>query len=334
MREGKMKEQLWNDNWEYWETENDFDYSEFFEENWKFTIKRMVDKDYNHPSVIMYSLGNEIPECGENHGIELGTEMAEYLKKCDSTRYVTEAVNGVFAAGNHIGEILQDVLKGKKEENKLEEINDFMAKVQGNLNDIMKHEYIGDRLDRIFQGMDLAGYNYMASRYQLDKELYPNRPIVGTETYPPKITEEWDVIEKNDHVIGEFTWTGQDYIGETGIGVVRYGNPEGQKGENEYPNQLAYVGDRDITGMRRPMSYLRQIVFEKTLVPYVAMQNPAFYGEDQLKSPWVLSDACECWNWDGYEAKPIVVEVYSAADEVELFINGVSKGRKAKRLGR
>lgn len=310
-------------------SKNDFDSSEFFENDWKFTIKRMVDKDYNHPSVVMYSLGNEIPECGENHGIELGTEMAEYLKEYDSTRYVTEAVNGIFAAGNHIGDILKDVLNDKSVESKAEEINDFMAKVQGNLNDIMKHEYIGDRLDRAFQGMDLAGYNYMASRYQLDKELYPNRPIVATETYPPKIVEEWDVIERSDNVIGEFTWTGWDYIGETGIGIVRYGNPEGQKEENQYPNQLAYVGDRDITGVRRPMSYLRQIIFEKNLVPYIAVQNPEFYGMNQLKSPWVLSDACECWNWKGYEKKPIIVEVYSAAEEVELFVNGISKSKKA-----
>lgn len=309
-------------------SKNDFDYSEFFEDDWKFTIKGMVDKDYNHPSVIMYSLGNEIPECGENYGIELGTEMAEYLKEYDSTRYVTEAVNGIFAAGNHIGEILKDVLQDKSQESKAEEINDFMAKVQGNLNDIMKHEYIGDRLDRAFQGMDLAGYNYMASRYQLDKKLYSNRLIVATETYPPKIIEEWDVIEKCDNVIGEFTWTGWDYIGETGIGIVRYGSLEGQKRENEYPNQLAHVGDRDITGERKPMSYLRQIVFEKTLVPYVAVQNPTFYGIKQLKSPWALSDACECWNWEGYEGKPIIVEVYSSADEIELFVNGVSKGKK------
>ena len=310
-------------------SKNDFDYSMFFDEDWKFTIRSMVEKDFNHPCVILYSLGNEIPESGSDHGIELCHEMAAYTKQLDPTRYVTEAINGVFAAGqSNMDGILQDVMNDLNARNGAEEINDFMTVMQDHLGEIMCHPYISKRLELAATGLDLLGYNYMASRYEKDREQYPNRVIVGSETYPPAICREWDVIERCPNVIGEFTWTGWDYLGETGIGISKYA-PVKPMEEAQYPNQLAYCGDIDITGFRRPMSYLRQIVYEKRKTPYIAVQNPNHYGEAQVKTPWMLSDASRCWNWETCEKKPVVVEVYSAAEEVELWINGRSAGKKA-----
>ena len=86
--------------------------------------------------------------------------------------------------------------------------------MDGYLDEIVVHHAISNRLEKACAGVDIAGYNYMTARYEGDGENYPNRVIVGSETYPPEIARNWDLVEKLPHVIGDFTWTGWDYIGE------------------------------------------------------------------------------------------------------------------------
>ena len=96
------------------------------------------------------------------------------------------------------------------------------------------------------------------------------------------------------------------------------------------PAQLAYPGDFDITGFRRPASYYREAVFGLSMTPYIAVQNPTHYGEHLIKTPWVISDSTASWNWEGMEGKPAIVEVYTQGDEVELLLNGASLGKKQR----
>ena len=151
--------------------------------------------------------------------------------------------------------------------------------------------------------------------------------MVGSETYPPDIARNWALVEKLPSVIGDFTWTGWDYIGEAGVGIPAYHFGEGGFGA-QFPSQLAYCGDLDLTGYRRPLSYYREIVFGLRKEPYIAVQNPRHYGEKLIKTPWVMSDADETWDWPGMEGKPVVVEVYGPGEEAELILDGRSLGRK------
>src|SRR5690625_1215045 len=96
-----------------------------------------------------------------------------------------------------------------------------------------------------------------------------------------------------------------------------------------YPYYSAYCGDIDLIGHRRPASYYREIVFGLRKQPYIAVQRPKHYGKTPIATPWSWSDSISSWSWEGYEGKPIIVEVYSEAEEVELFINGSSVGRTA-----
>ena len=95
-----------------------------------------------------------------------------------------------------------------------------------------------------------------------------------------------------------------------------------------YPWRTANCGDFDLIGDRRPVSYWRQIVWGLRKEPYLAVQDPSHYGEKQSPTRWGWSDALRSWNYREYEGKPIVVEVYSDADEVELFVNGRSVGKQ------
>ena len=307
---------------------SNYDYGLVFEEWWHEDVEMMVRKDFNHPSVVLYSIGNEIPEIGTDGGSKTGHEISTLFHKLDPVRYTTAGINGVFAAGDAIPEIVADISADMQANGEISgNVNDFMTIMDTKMDQIVVHPAITKRLEKACATLDVAGYNYMTARYAFDKEMYPNRVIVGSETYPPEIARNWEEVEKYSHVIGDFTWTGWDYIGEAGVGIPAYQFGEGGFGA-KFPAQLAYCGDIDITGFRRPASYFRQIVFGLRKEPYLAVQNPYHYGEELIKTPWVLSDSISSWTYPGCEGKPVVVEVYAPGEEVELFVNGRSMGKK------
>ncbi|MBS4461345.1 DUF4982 domain-containing protein [Aerococcaceae bacterium zg-B36] len=300
----------------------DFDYSLVFEDYWRKDVLSMVQNDYNHPSVILYSIGNEIPEIATLEGSLLAKNIHDFIKQYDKTRPTLAGINGVFASGNQIPQITRDVVEQNKAEGQeiVGNVNDFMSIMESSMDKIVVHPAITKNLEWATAATDIAGYNYMSARYELDAQQYPNRVMVGSETYPPEIARNWKLVKQLPSVIGDFTWTGWDYIGEAGVGVPAYQFGEGGFGA-QFPCQLAYSGDIDITGTRRPLSYYREIVFGLRKEPYITVQKPEHYGKKLIKTPWVLSDAISSWNWNGFEAKPIIVEVYAPGDEVELYLN-------------
>lgn len=307
---------------------SNYDYGLYFQEWWEKDVTAMVRKDYNHPSVILYSVGNEIPEIGTDKGAQTCQEISDKIRSLDNTRYTLASINGVFAAGDAVDQIVADVAANLSAEDKIDgNVNDFMSLMDAHMDEIVVHDAISKRLEKACAGIDVAGYNYMTARYEKDGETYPNRVIVGSETYPPEIARNWDLVERLPHVIGDFTWTGWDYIGEAGVGIPAYKWGEGGFGAG-FPAQLAYPGDFDITGFRRPASYYREAVFGLSKKPYITVQNPTHYGEFLIKTPWVISDSTANWNWNGMEGKPAIVEVYAQGDEVELFLNETSLGKK------
>ena len=122
------------------------------------------------------------------------------------------------------------------------------------------------------------------------------------------------------------TWTGYDYIGESGCGIFYYDGRMGF-GEN-WPASLSYIGDIDLIGNRRSISYYREVVYGLRKKPCISVQRLNRYGETPSKTSWMFSDSLASWTWTGYEGKSAVIEIYSDAEEVELFLNGKSLGKK------
>jgi beta-galactosidase len=300
---------------------SEFDYSLSFPEWWERDIEAMVAKDYNHPSVILYSIGNEIPETGSPVGAAWGRKLAEKVRSLDGTRYVTNAVNGMLA-------VLTDLAAMKQA---AAGVNTLMAADPGDtMNAISSSELVTRRTAESFSVLDIAGVNYAESRYALDRELFPNRILLGTETFPTRIDGNWRLVRQHGHVIGDFTWTGWDYLGEVGLGRPQYLTPDSPRPSHTapYPYLLAGCGDIDITGHRRPASYYREIVFGLRARPYVAVQRPEHHGKTFAGGPWAWSDTIASWTWPGFEGAPVKVEVYSDADQVELLVNSRSLGRR------
>ncbi|MBR7833770.1 DUF4982 domain-containing protein [Actinospica durhamensis] len=321
-----------------------FDYSLDFPEWWERDIEAMVAKDRNHPSVLMYSIGNEIPEAGSPAGAAWGRRLAEKVRALDPTRYVTNAVNNMLAVIAELGSLragaeqAAEATEAKNgaenaSENGAEDgkgINTLMADAGDAMNAIAASELVTHRTAESYSVLDVAGMNYSDSRYELDRELFPNRVILGTETFPTRIGRYWPLVERHGHLLGDFTWAGWDYLGEAGLGRPQYADDETTRPTTAgpYPHLLADCGDIDITGERRPASYYREIVFGLRENPYIAVRRPHTYGKRFIGSPWAWHDAIASWTWPGSEGAPVTVEVYSAAEEVELLLNGRSLGRR------
>ncbi len=311
-----------------------FDYSFEFPQWWERDIEALVAKDINHPSVIFYSIGNEIPETGDRFGSLWGRRLAEKVRELDPTRIVTNGINGFVS-------VLDMVLEGRRRQAAAQQaapaegggVNTMMGAIGAMMNQIQASPPVTSRTEESFAVLDVAGMNYGVARYEIDRELFPQRVIVGTETWPGDIDANWALVTAHPHVLGDFTWTGFDYLGEAGIGVLRYKEANGDNRvtfATAFPGLTAFTGDLDITGFRRPVSYYRETVFGLRDEPYMAVHRPERYGQELIaQSPWAWSDIVSSWTWPGSEGTRTQVEVYSDGDEVELFLNGASLGRKS-----
>ena len=205
-----------------------------------------------------------------------------------------------------------------------------MQRLREALPRLLQSEEVAEKLDEPYSYLDVAGYNYSDARYDLDAARMPNRVIVGTETHNTNIAQNWPKVLALPHVIGDFTWTGWDYLGEVGLGRVEYGEDRGLL-MGDYPWLAAWCADLDIIGTRRALSYLREIVFGLRVEPHLSVRDPARHGvtpshEGLAGEPWL--EGLASWSWPGSEGRPVTVDVLSDADEVELLVNGVSAGRQ------
>ncbi|MBR1781625.1 MAG: glycoside hydrolase family 2 protein, partial [Oscillospiraceae bacterium] len=304
---------VWNDS------KRDHDYALFFHEWWQRDMASIVQKDSNHPSVILYTIGNEIPETGTAAGAAQNRAMTNYFRTLDPTRPVANCINGMMSIMPHMRTILAEVLGGQVADLPTD-INELMSMFDANIDEIMKHPIVTAATEETFAGVDVCGYNYMPSRYRMDGEQFPNRVIVGSETNPDKIGYHWPLILEQNHVIGDFCWTAWDYIGESGIGKNDYEMNHGMM-YGPWPWFLAYCGDLDICGNRRPQSYYREIVYGLRAQPYVAVERPEHYNQPKCVSNWTWPDVIESWTWPGFEGKRTHVEVYADGDAVALYLN-------------
>lgn len=314
---------------------NPYDYALHFAGDWERTAEKMVAKDYNHPSVILYCIGNEIPEAGTEAGAALNRAICNAFRALDPTRCTTNALNGLMAAGYRLRDIMKDAAvhfaaqpgRGGGNAAGSNALNSFMSLMAGEKGDYFAaHPLLTEALAGCSDSCDIIGLNYLTGRHVLERELHPHKTVLGTETYPADIVRLWRIVTENPHVIGDFTWAGYDYLGEAGCGIFHYDGKENFS--SIYPERTAYIGDLDLIGNRRPISYLREIVYGLRKEPYLAVERMERRGQPCAKTPWMFKDNLASWTWPGYEGQTAAVDVYSASEEVELFLNEASLGRR------
>ncbi len=308
-------------------TKVDFDYGTHMATWWEHDVTNLVNKDYNHPCVILYSIGNEIPETGNRFDAQWGKKLADKIRSLDDSRYVTNSLNLMLSIMDRLGELMAANQNAAPAQNM--EINSAMSSAGDMMGMLIGSEMAGEAVEEAFDQLDIAGYNYATVRYEADAKNFPNRILLGTETYPQDLDKNWELIEKYPSIIGDFSWTAWDYLGEAGIGKITYGDSQGMGFYAPYPYKAAYCGDMNLIGDRRPISYWREIIWGLRKAPYLSVQPPQYHDVKHNMTQWSLTDAVRSWNWPGSEGKPVTVEVYADADEAALFLNGELIEKKA-----
>ena len=238
------------DQWYY--EKNPEDYHRYFAEWSDRDITDMVRRDRNHASVIMWSIGNEIPGRIEPAGKAAAKRLRNDILKYDTTRPITAAICG-WDAGDAWNSAGQNW-------------------------DIQS--------DNAFESLDIAGYNYLYSCYEYDHPRYPERVMCGLESYPKLASENWTLVEKHPYVIGDFVWTAMDYLGEAGIGAAfTTGTPPWTQG---WPWFNGYCGDIDLIGQKKPQSYYRDVVWREKAVTMAVMTTPSYNNA----WGWQLEEQC------------------------------------------
>ena len=270
-------------------SKRDQDYARFFAADWQKDIESLIVSGRNHPSVVLWSIGNEIPETGTPLGVETAKRLAALVHTLDPTRPVTQAINND------------------------PPLNTNQAAV-----------------------LDVAGYNYHAEQFTSDHAKLPGKVMYTAESLSKDAFSYWREVETKSWVVGDFVWTAVDYLGESGIGWMGYSQDWQKLGP--YPWHLAYCGEIDATGRKRPAAYYREVLWKTGIDPISAfVRQPA--GTEDLPDrhlfpitpphlDWSLDDVHPSWTWRGQEGKPLEVVVYSEFPEVELLLNGTSLGRK------
>lgn len=269
------------DQWQ--QQKNPDDYHRFFNRYAEGDLSSMVLRDRNHPSVIMWSIGNEIPERAKPEGIATAKRLKKIIYQYDKSRPVTAAVNDFW---DNPG------LKWKDSET-------------------------------TFSELDVAGYNYMWYEYENDHLLHPERVIYGSESVAKEAYDNWNLVTRHPYVIGDFVWTAIDYLGESGIGHAYEvpDTTEDKKQFPDWPWFISGCGDLDICGNKKPQGLYRNVLWEKEKIALV-VDEPLQKGFKEKVSYWGWPRQKQSWTWKGHEGELLKVSVFAIADSVELYVNG------------
>lgn len=332
------------DCWYMHKTEND--YASFVEQWWREDLKDMVEKDFNHPCVILYSTGNEVAETAQPKGIQLQKEFTEYLHLLDDTRPVTCGINIFFNFLSSAGFGVYSDEKARKQAGAAkaaaeaevkkkkpvgsEFYNMLAAKVGCNF---MKFGATLPPCDwktkDAFAAMDIAGYNYGVWRYNHDSKKYPNRLILGSETLVGDAYSFWETAKGNPQVVGDFVWAGWDYIGECGGGAPEYGDYVTEDPEDRIRGGNCRI---DMTGKKTVEVDYTRVAFDLDPGPFLAV-FPVYQDEKPAVTGWQLTKARRSWSYPGCDGRKADVEVYARAAEVALLVNGQCVGKKKLKKG-
>lgn len=308
------------------------DYSRRFASDWRSDVTAMVESSRNHPSVIMYSIGNEVSETAAPKGVAVCKELTEFVHSLDHTRPVTAGVNVLLNVYSNMGMgVYRD--KGDYKPEPLPRKRGYREKKTGSaffnamtqkLGKLMFFMAAGNRGDKACRGaadsLDILGLNYASSRYDPDVRKYPERMMVGAETMAADLPYNWERVKKYPQLIGDFVWAAWDYLGESCMGWTY----ESYKGLPLLANQ----GMIDITGKPLASMAFMQVVWGLRKEPFIGVRPLNHTKEAPCKGSWQFTDAIDSWNWPGFEGTKAVIEVYAPGERVRLLLNGRELGTK------
>ena len=316
-----------------------YDYSHDFREHYLDDTARMVRKDRNHPSVILYSIGNEIADTASPRAGVIAGRMIETIRALDSTRPVIDCVNlssAMMAAVTDLPvEERDEAVESAAGANTMLEKDSsdaIMRAVDRAMPLLIRLKKAETATDPIFRQTDVAGLNYCNAGPGRFHKAHPERLFCFSETYPKDIAENWKTVRENPYVLGDFVWTAWDYIGETSLGAWSYGE-ESAAYYKAYPALLAGSGLVDITGRPGTEVAYRKAITGQLAEPCISVRPLNRETGKTHRTLWRMDDGIESWAWDHCEGKRAEITVYAQGKTVELSLNGRVIGRRKLKNG-
>jgi beta-galactosidase len=266
------------------------DYHKYYDLWWKKDTRAMILRDRNHPSIIMWSIGNEIQERADPSGLAIAKAAKDYIKSIDSTRPVTQAICDFW---DNPGMVWDDTAPA-------------------------------------FEQMDIGCYNYQWEKYENDHSKFPERIICGSESFPVQADANWEMVEKHSYIIGDFVWVSMDYLGEATIGKSLYRKDKNAElpFHMPWPWYIGNMGDIDIIGNKKPQSFYRDVIWNNSKLE-MAVHEPIPEGMSEIVYYWGWPREYQSWNWKESENERLWVSIYTVYPEVRLELNGKVIGKKS-----
>ena len=321
------------DGWFFHKTTHD--YADEWREHHDDDLDAMVARGYNHPSIVMWSIGNEVSEPSVPEGLDAIDEMVARLHAADATRPVTCGVNLTILGSAAKGRAIYDPEQGGQGEGGEASAAGLTSTTFNSLANVVSiginHMADLPSFDRAcspaLDRLDIAGYNYARGRYAMDAHLHPDRIICGTETLCGDVVRNYRQMQRQPSLVGDFVWAAWDYLGEAGCGAWTYGDPD-RAFQKSYPWLLAEQGAYDLLGEPNAEAFLAQAAWGMAREQPLIAVRPLGQGVAPSRAAWRFSNAIPSWSWRGCEGERAVVEVFSDVPVVELAVNGRAVSRK------
>jgi beta-galactosidase len=286
---------------------NPQDYSVFFDDWWDKDLTDMILRDRNHPGIIMWSIGNEIPESSLPEGVKIGRQLAERVKALDNTRAVTAAISEVFTPGGW-----------KNTVNAIEIL------------DVGGYNYTWTKYE--------SDHQKYPSRIMYGSESFPGDAYESWKLAENHSYVIGDFVWSSMDYIGEVSIGNATIVPEAQKSVFKMPEelnlPPGvnvfdvmSMMPSSWPYFISGCGDIDITGEKKPQMLYRDVLWDNSKLE-INVHAPIPEGYAENLSGWGWPDESPSWSWKGNEGKVLQVRVFTKASHVKLVLNGKTAGEK------
>ena len=305
------------------------DYAGKVIDNYERDLKDMVDKDYSHPSVIMYSLFSSAPESSSEKGLKLIQDMVGQLKALDEDRFITAGIN-ILSNNNYFKKKASTSKDGNIDEVYAIDYYESLIHKKGTkyANFLTKLPWKMSKVKETFSLLDCSGYNYATARYKKDI-IKSVGAILGTEIFIEDLYDSMKLAETESALIGNFVNAGSKFIGES---KEYYSLLSGANGDNlsgDYKWISSTSGCLDLLWNETSDALYASVVLGKTDTPIIVAAPASSETLGKCAPGTRFTNAIPSWSWNGLDLSEFRVEVFSKAPVVELFINGKKVGRSS-----
>jgi beta-galactosidase len=294
-----------------------YDYARFFNDWWQQDIDSMVLRDRNHPSVIFWGIGNEIPEAWTNEGAPIAKQLAARVRSLDATRPLTEAFPG--ATYTPSTDAVMSLL----------DVSGYNYNLKQNQS--ADHDRVPNRIMMTTESVPAAAFDnwklahehsYILGEFVWTAMDYLGESGIGSWSYATP--EQAEQAAK----IASFISQAMSTMGADGKNPFEAFAQQSEKPDPAmslmfpgFPWHASDSGDLDLTGYRKPESYYRDILWNGGNRIYVTVRRPEPEGKKIIAIGWSVYPTLPSWTWPGHEGKEMQVEVYAGTEKVRLYLN-------------